>query len=43
MEIEFYDAYFVGVWFMHSHLEGHTSWGMSTVLIVRSGTTEETG
>ncbi|GLT62792.1 hypothetical protein SLA2020_354020 [Shorea laevis] len=30
-----------GVWFMHCHLERHSSWGMDTVLIVRNGTTEE--
>lgn len=26
-----------GVWFMHCHLERHSSWGMETVLIVESG------
>ncbi|XP_043721945.1 laccase-14-like [Telopea speciosissima] len=26
-----------GVWFMHCHLERHTSWGMSTVFIVKNG------
>ncbi|XP_059656686.1 laccase-14-like [Cornus florida] len=31
-----------GVWFMHCHLERHTSWGMDTVLIVKNGTTTET-
>ncbi|CAN6555467.1 unnamed protein product [Malus baccata var. baccata] len=31
-----------GVWFMHCHLERHTSWGMDTVLIVRNGNTTET-
>lgn len=28
-----------GVWFMHCHLERHSSWGMDTVLIVRNGNT----
>ncbi|XP_071722579.1 laccase-15-like [Rutidosis leptorrhynchoides] len=28
-----------GVWFMHCHLERHTTWGMSTVVIVRDGNT----
>ncbi|KAK8642952.1 hypothetical protein V6N13_012276 [Hibiscus sabdariffa] len=27
-----------GVWFMHCHLERHSSWGMDTVFIVRNGT-----
>ncbi|GMP80114.1 hypothetical protein CsSME_00035346 [Camellia sinensis var. sinensis] len=31
-----------GVWFMHCHLERHSSWGMDTVLIVKNGTTDET-
>ncbi|TYI83086.1 hypothetical protein E1A91_D05G266900v1 [Gossypium mustelinum] len=31
-----------GVWYMHCHFERHSSWGMSTVLIVRNGTTTET-
>ncbi|XWS21843.1 hypothetical protein CRYUN_Cryun30bG0090400 [Craigia yunnanensis] len=31
-----------GVWFMHCHLERHSSWGMDTVFIVRNGTTAET-
>ncbi|KAB2627229.1 laccase-9 [Pyrus ussuriensis x Pyrus communis] len=31
-----------GVWFVHCHLERHTSWGMDTVLIVRNGNTTET-
>ncbi|CAL5348689.1 unnamed protein product [Camellia sinensis] len=31
-----------GVWFMHCHLERHSSWGMDTVLIVKNGTTSET-
>ncbi|XP_012446307.1 laccase-15 [Gossypium raimondii] len=31
-----------GVWYMHCHFERHTSWGMSTVLIVRNGSTIET-
>ncbi|KAG4147866.1 hypothetical protein ERO13_D05G250100v2 [Gossypium hirsutum] len=31
-----------GVWYMHCHFERHNSWGMSTVLIVRNGTTTET-
>ncbi|XP_061987878.1 laccase-14-like [Populus nigra] len=28
-----------GVWFIHCHLEKHSSWGMDTVLIVRNGRT----
>ncbi|RVW78072.1 Laccase-14 [Vitis vinifera] len=28
-----------GVWFMHCHLERHSSWGMDTVLIVKNGRT----
>ncbi|KAL6209404.1 hypothetical protein ACLB2K_020346 [Fragaria x ananassa] len=28
-----------GVWFMHCHLERHSSWGMDTVIIVRNGNT----
>ncbi|KAJ6952572.1 laccase-14-like [Populus alba x Populus x berolinensis] len=28
-----------GVWFIHCHLERHSSWGMDTVLIVRNGRT----
>ncbi|GMP80126.1 hypothetical protein CsSME_00035353 [Camellia sinensis var. sinensis] len=31
-----------GVWFMHCHLERHSSWGMDTVLIVRDGPTSAT-
>ncbi|KAL6962592.1 laccase [Sarracenia purpurea var. burkii] len=31
-----------GVWFMHCHLERHSSWGMDTVIIVKNGTTAET-
>ncbi|KAB2030828.1 hypothetical protein ES319_D05G260400v1 [Gossypium barbadense] len=31
-----------GVWFMHCHLERHSSWGMDTVLIVRNGKTKKT-
>ncbi|KAL4334843.1 hypothetical protein GQ457_07G022070 [Hibiscus cannabinus] len=31
-----------GVWFMHCHLERHSSWGMDTVFIVRNGTTPRT-
>ncbi|KAJ7969733.1 Laccase [Quillaja saponaria] len=31
-----------GVWFMHCHLERHSSWGMSTVVIVKNGSTEAT-
>ncbi|XVF05550.1 hypothetical protein REPUB_Repub05bG0181600 [Reevesia pubescens] len=30
------------VWFMHCHLERHSSWDMETVIIVRNGTTVET-
>ncbi|KAI6704756.1 hypothetical protein NL676_007718 [Syzygium grande] len=26
-----------GVWFMHCHLERHSSWGMDTVLVVKDG------
>ncbi|KAJ4966958.1 hypothetical protein NE237_018807 [Protea cynaroides] len=28
-----------GVWFMHCHLERHSSWGMDTVFIVKNGKT----
>ncbi|KAK6940096.1 Multicopper oxidase, N-terminal [Dillenia turbinata] len=31
-----------GVWFMHCHLERHSSWGMGTVFIVKNGTTSST-
>lgn len=31
-----------GVWFMHCHLERHSSWGMDAVLIVKNGSTLET-
>ncbi|OMP09301.1 Multicopper oxidase, type 1 [Corchorus olitorius] len=31
-----------GVWFMHCHFERHTIWGMSTVIIVKNGDTNET-
>ncbi|XP_059453487.1 laccase-14-like [Corylus avellana] len=31
-----------GVWYMHCHLERHTSWGMNTVLIVKNGRTNAT-
>ncbi|PON45884.1 Laccase [Parasponia andersonii] len=31
-----------GVWFMHCHLERHSSWGMDAVLIVKNGPTNET-
>ncbi|KAF9661694.1 hypothetical protein SADUNF_Sadunf19G0095200 [Salix dunnii] len=31
-----------GVWFIHCHLERHSSWGMDTVLIVRNGKTRAT-
>ena len=34
--------YFSGVWFMHCHLERHSSWGMDSVLIVKNGPTTET-
>ncbi|KAJ0975211.1 hypothetical protein J5N97_017176 [Dioscorea zingiberensis] len=30
-----------GVWFMHCHLDRHTSWGMTTVFIVKNGKTPE--
>ncbi|GAV59979.1 Cu-oxidase domain-containing protein/Cu-oxidase_2 domain-containing protein/Cu-oxidase_3 domain-containing protein [Cephalotus follicularis] len=31
-----------GVWFIHCHLERHTTWGMETVLIVKNGCTKAT-
>ncbi|EEF35293.1 laccase-2 [Ricinus communis] len=31
-----------GVWFVHCHLERHTSWGMDTVIIVKNGGTNDT-
>ncbi|XVF63225.1 hypothetical protein PTKIN_Ptkin09bG0070800 [Pterospermum kingtungense] len=31
-----------GVWFMHCHFERHTTWGMSTTVIVKNGSTNET-
>ncbi|GFS46721.1 laccase 14 [Actinidia rufa] len=31
-----------GVWFMHCHLERHSSWGMDTAIIVKNGTTRLT-
>ncbi|XP_022762436.1 laccase-14-like [Durio zibethinus] len=31
-----------GVWFMHCHFERHTTWGMSTVVIVKDGRTKKT-
>ena len=31
-----------GVWFMHCHFERHTTWGMSSVVIVKNGDTNET-
>ncbi|XP_050232807.1 laccase-14-like [Mercurialis annua] len=31
-----------GVWFIHCHLERHSSWGMDTVLIVKNGPTDQT-
>ncbi|CAK7323635.1 unnamed protein product [Dovyalis caffra] len=31
-----------GVWFLHCHLERHSSWGMATVLIVKNGSTRAT-
>ncbi|KAF7127778.1 hypothetical protein RHSIM_Rhsim11G0091700 [Rhododendron simsii] len=31
-----------GVWFMHCHLERHTSWGMDTAFIVKNGATRLT-
>ncbi|KAL6211361.1 hypothetical protein ACLB2K_016588 [Fragaria x ananassa] len=31
-----------GVWFMHCHLERHTSWGMNSVVIVKNGPTTNT-
>ncbi|CAK7323634.1 unnamed protein product [Dovyalis caffra] len=31
-----------GVWFIHCHLERHSSWGMDTVLIVKNGKTKAT-
>ncbi|KAB5512685.1 hypothetical protein DKX38_029713 [Salix brachista] len=37
-----YGSNFSGVWFIHCHLERHSSWGMDTVLIVRNGRTRAT-
>ncbi|XP_058188873.1 laccase-14-like [Rhododendron vialii] len=31
-----------GVWFMHCHLERHSSWGMDMAFIVKNGTTRKT-
>ncbi|EOY17440.1 Laccase 14, putative isoform 3 [Theobroma cacao] len=31
-----------GVWFMHCHFERHTTWGMSTTVIVKNGATNAT-
>ncbi|KAF8377088.1 hypothetical protein HHK36_030461 [Tetracentron sinense] len=31
-----------GVWFMHCHLERHSTWGMDTVFIVKNGPTQAT-
>ncbi|KAL3726519.1 hypothetical protein ACJRO7_031420 [Eucalyptus globulus] len=31
-----------GVWYWHCHIDRHMSWGMSSVLIVKNGDTEET-
>ncbi|KAK9943598.1 hypothetical protein M0R45_009201 [Rubus argutus] len=31
-----------GVWYMHCHLERHTSWGMNTVIVVKNGPTNAT-
>ncbi|CAL5322956.1 unnamed protein product [Camellia sinensis] len=31
-----------GVWFLHCHMERHTTWGMVTALIVKNGDTPET-
>ncbi|GAB4827425.1 hypothetical protein Ancab_034310 [Ancistrocladus abbreviatus] len=31
-----------GVWFMHCHLERHSSWGMDTAFIVKNGPTRDT-
>ncbi|XP_059454007.1 laccase-14-like [Corylus avellana] len=31
-----------GVWYMHCHLERHSSWGMDTVIIVLNGNTNDT-
>ncbi|KAA8522543.1 hypothetical protein F0562_013096 [Nyssa sinensis] len=31
-----------GVWFMHCHLERHSSWGMDAVIIVKNGSTSAT-
>ena len=33
---------YIGVWFMHCHLERHASWGMDAVIIVKNGPTKET-
>ena len=27
----------IGVWFMHCHLELHTSWGLKTAFLVENG------
>lgn len=27
----------LGVWFMHCHLELHTSWGLKTAFVVENG------
>lgn len=31
------DFGFVGVWFMHCHLELHTGWGLKTAFVVEDG------
>ncbi|XP_020588849.1 putative laccase-9 [Phalaenopsis equestris] len=32
-----------GVWFMHCHIDTHSSWGMDTVLIVKNGEGKDEG
>lgn len=29
--------FYVGVWFMHCHLELHTGWGLKTAFVVEDG------
>lgn len=29
--------FYVGVWFMHCHLEIHTSWGLKMAWVVKDG------
>jgi laccase len=32
-----FDCVYVGVWFMHCHLELHTGWGLKTAFVVEEG------